>query len=200
MGHHLKTVKYIALEGVDGVGKSTLAAMLAEALSATLTREPGSIHIALKVRDLILARDNLDRLTVELLLHADRNEHTKWVDEELDGGRSVVSDRSFLSGIAYGMANGLEVRQLFDLTSASVKVYPDIIFMVSSDKAEQNVLDRGKWRRTREERGPEFTHKLTTCFDAAIGGIELICSTKVVKIDISNETPQATLSRMLTLL
>ncbi|HEY7821521.1 MAG TPA: hypothetical protein VIG24_01745, partial [Acidimicrobiia bacterium] len=58
--------KYIALEGVDGSGKSTVGRALVERLGglgeeAILVREPGGTDVGEAVRGLLLDSDSLDR-------------------------------------------------------------------------------------------------------------------------------------------
>ena len=49
--------RLIALEGIDGCGKSTQARALAEALGARLTHEPGATPVGARLRQLLLAPD-----------------------------------------------------------------------------------------------------------------------------------------------
>ena len=56
---------FLALEGPDGSGKSTIANMLKEYieslnLSCTLTREPGGTSIGEDIRKILLSNDNLE--------------------------------------------------------------------------------------------------------------------------------------------
>lgn len=106
----------IALEGADGAGKSVQAALLARAIDAELTREPGGTGLGEAVRCLVLGA------TVEppsaraeaLLMLAARAEHVeRVVRPALERGRWVVSDRFSASTLAYqGWGRGLEVGEL----------------------------------------------------------------------------------------
>ena len=74
---------FISFEGIDGAGKSTHIAGLAEALSSkgykvTLTREPGGTPLAEKLRGMIL-NDAMDALTESLLVFAARRDHVACV-------------------------------------------------------------------------------------------------------------------------
>lgn len=92
---------YVTLDGPDGVGKSLQAQRLAQTTESYLTREPGG-HIN-QIRGILL--DPLIELTPEaevLLFSADRNITLRRVIEPtLATGRSVVSDRSYVSTLAY---------------------------------------------------------------------------------------------------
>jgi dTMP kinase len=95
---------YIAFEGAEGCGKSTQAKRLAEQIGAVLTRETGGTAVGARIRE-ILHDTTVDHLAVRaeaLLTAADRAQHVaEVVVPALDAGRSVVSDRSVYSSIAY---------------------------------------------------------------------------------------------------
>jgi dTMP kinase len=94
----------VALEGGEGAGKSTQAALLAERLDAVLTREPGGTVVGEAVRRLLLEPGGagLDARTEALLFAADRAAHVAHVIEPaLATGRSVVTDRYVESSLAY---------------------------------------------------------------------------------------------------
>ena len=105
--------RWIALEGGEGSGKSTQARLLAERLDAVLTREPGGTAVGARVRDLLLDPTvaGLDARAETLLMAADRAQHVaELVRPALASGRSVVSDRSAWSSLAYqGHGRGLGV-------------------------------------------------------------------------------------------
>ena len=69
------TARFVALEGVDGSGKSTQAALLADRLRArghdvVLTREPGGTPLGEGVRNLVLAGGGDMSPVAEALLFA----------------------------------------------------------------------------------------------------------------------------------
>ena len=73
---------FITFEGGEGSGKTTIAAMIKEHLTregyqVTLTREPGGVEIAEKIRDIIHNVDytNMDCKTEALLYAASRRQH-----------------------------------------------------------------------------------------------------------------------------
>lgn len=117
--------RYIALEGFDGSGKSTQAALLAAARDAVLTREPGGTPLGEALRGALLHAD-ADQApaprTEALLFCADRAQHIATVvAPALESGRDVVTDRSYGSTLAYqGYGRGLpldELRELIDYAS-----------------------------------------------------------------------------------
>ena len=69
--------RLVALEGIDGCGKSTQASALAEALGAVLTHEPGATELGRALRSLLLdpGPPGPTERTEALLMAADRAEH-----------------------------------------------------------------------------------------------------------------------------
>ncbi len=99
---------FITLEGGEGVGKSTQARLLADALAANglrplHTREPGGAPGAERLRTLLLAGDHELGLHSEILLHlAARLDHLEnTIRPALAAGRVVVCDRYHDSTRAY---------------------------------------------------------------------------------------------------
>jgi dTMP kinase len=95
----------ITLEGIDGTGKSTLAASLKDALAGldpVLTREPGATWVGESVRRAIA--EQADPVTEALLFVADHAAHLATVVRPaLAKGRLVISDRYTDSRYAYQM-------------------------------------------------------------------------------------------------
>jgi dTMP kinase len=99
---------FITLEGPDGSGKSTQAALLAERLQqlgfqVVLTREPGGTAVGHKLREILLDPDNqLTVMTEILLMAADRAQHVEEVIKPaLENNMIVVCDRYVESSLAY---------------------------------------------------------------------------------------------------
>jgi dTMP kinase len=111
--------RLLALEGIDGCGKSTQARALADALGARLTREPGGTALGATLRQILLAPDapEVSLRAEALLMAADRAEHVAEVLEPaLASGEWVVSDRFSGSTLAYqGYGRGLEIPELTEL-------------------------------------------------------------------------------------
>lgn len=107
---------FLTLEGIDGCGKSTQAAMLAERLAeegiaVAATREPGGTPIGEAVRALLLnpAHQNMSPACEALLYAASRAQHVQEViAPALDQGRVVVCERFVDSSLVYqGLGLGL---------------------------------------------------------------------------------------------
>lgn len=95
---------FISLEGIDRSGKSTQAAMLAEALGpqTLLLREPGGTDVGERIRELIKDPDVEMRPGTELLLFAAaRAELAASVIDQAKHERDIVCDRYIDSTVAY---------------------------------------------------------------------------------------------------
>lgn len=127
--------RLIAMEGIDGCGKSTQAMLLAERLGALLTFEPGSTALGASLRTLLLGRDQApvsDRAEA-LLMAADRAQHmAEVIAPALADGRWVVTDRFSASTLAYqGYGRGLDRSDLDELVAwATDGAVPDLTILV----------------------------------------------------------------------
>jgi dTMP kinase len=132
--------KFIALEGGEGVGKSTQARLLAEALEARgiaveLTREPGGTSGAEAIRSLLLDPPG-EGWTAEaeaLLFAAARADHVaRKIRPALDAGTWVVCDRFLDSTRAYqGGGGGLDDEAILALHEVgSGGLLPDLTLVV----------------------------------------------------------------------
>ncbi len=131
---------FITLEGIDGCGKTTQAALLADYLSAkgyeiTRTREPGGTEIGARIRAILLdpASKGLTGAAELLLYSADRAQHTAEVIEPaLRAGRVVVCDRYTDATAAYqGYARGLDIHDREELAGIStLGCRPDLTLLL----------------------------------------------------------------------
>jgi dTMP kinase len=115
--------KFITLEGVDGAGKSSHVAWIADwlrgrGLRVLVTREPGGTPVGERLRELIL-NEPMDLRTEALLVFAARQEHlAQCILPALDGGQWVLSDRFTDATYAYqGGGRGLPLAALQVLES-----------------------------------------------------------------------------------
>ena len=105
---------YVALEGWEASGKSTQADLLAEVLEAVRVREPGGTALGDGIRGLLLHGAEVAPRAEALLFAADRAHLIETVVRPaLEAGHNVVSDRSYLSSLAYqGHGRGFGVEEL----------------------------------------------------------------------------------------
>ncbi len=122
----------ITIEGIDGAGKSTLAARLVQALKdrgreVTLLREPGGVRAAERVRELVKDPDLTIGARAEALLYAAAR--AQLVEEALEpllgAGKWVLLDRFVDSSLAYqgaGRELGVpQVRAINEFATGSVR-------------------------------------------------------------------------------
>ena len=127
--------RLLALEGIDGSGKTTQARALSAALGARLTHEPGATELGVALRRLLLAPEAppISLRAEALLMAADRAEHVAAVvAPALAAGEWVVSDRFSGSTLAYqGYGRGLNPAELAGLVDwATAGLSPDLSILV----------------------------------------------------------------------
>jgi dTMP kinase len=154
----MKKGVFIAFEGPDGSGKSTISQMvynilLSEGLPVIWTREPGGIGIAEKIRDLILdpQNTNMDARCEALLYAASRRQHlVEKVIPALHQGHIVLCDRFVDSSLAYqGYGRGLGYEAVGMINDFAIEgYYPDLTVFLNV--AVQVGLDRLKEREHKD--------------------------------------------------
>ena len=149
----MTTPLYIALEGLEGCGKSTHTKRLGEHLNAVITREPGGTRIGTLLRAILADPENsdLDRRTEALLMAADRAQHmAEVIKPSLAQGRHVVSDRSIYSTLAYqGYGRQLGTEALLSISTWALQdrlpdlvIYIDVPTDVLNARLAKRDLDR----------------------------------------------------------
>lgn len=130
---------FVAIEGIEASGKSTLAEALAGRLQAEgrdvfLTREPGGTPVGDAVRVIFLDRSiRIEPLAEAFLISAARVQHVaRGIRPALEAGRAVVCDRFADSTLAYqGYGRGLDLGELRDLCAyAAGGLEPDLTLLV----------------------------------------------------------------------
>jgi len=132
--------KFITLEGIEGVGKSTHLESVADWLrerghSYVLTREPGGTPIAERIRSIILdeSSDELPALAELLLMFAARAAHLETVIRPaLSRGEWVVCDRFIDATYAYqGAGRGLSTKFIAGLAEVIQQgLQPDLTILL----------------------------------------------------------------------
>ena len=137
---------FITFEGPEGAGKTTVITKIYDRLKAegrqvVLTREPGGIRIAEKIRMVILDTDNIemDAKTEALLYAAARRQHlVEKVVPALDEGVIVLCDRFIDSSLAYqGYARGLGIEEVLQINQFAIgNTMPDLTVFFDINPAE----------------------------------------------------------------
>jgi dTMP kinase len=138
---------YLAIEGIDGTGKTFVAKHIAEKFNFSTIQEPSAGRIGSLIEE-----NNWDPVTDYFLFMADRAEMLKdWV---IRG--NVVSDRSLYSSYAYQgyhLRKSFEdVNQYFDFFMKTAKLLPVLpthvfILFCDVDVALGRVMKRGETSR-----------------------------------------------------
>ncbi|MGA8038587.1 MAG: dTMP kinase [Acidimicrobiia bacterium] len=164
--------RYIALEGGDGSGKTTLSAALSKHLremgeEAVEVREPGGTELGETVRELLLDSDHVFPWAEAFLFAAQRAQLAREViAPALERGAWVISDRTYYSSIAYqGGARGLGRDRVREINEMGLEgVVPGSVFVIEVDPAT------ALGRQHREDRiggeGAEFQARVREAYRA----------------------------------
>jgi len=167
----------ITIEGIDGAGKSTLAAGLMDALAArgveaTLLREPGGVRTAERIRDLV--RDPVATIgaRAEALLYAAAR--AQLVEEALQpllaAGRLVLLDRFVDSSLAYqGAGRDLGVDAVAAINAFGTGgLTPDRTLLLRIDPAAGRArsAERGAPPDRLEQQSDAFFARIASAYDA----------------------------------
>jgi dTMP kinase len=115
---------FLTFEGIEGVGKTTQVARLAQAMAErgiahVVTREPGGTPLAERIRDLVLTpgSERVPDAAELLLMFAARSVHLEnWIEPSLAAGRWVICDRFTDASYAYqGAGRGLALEAIAQL-------------------------------------------------------------------------------------
>ena len=126
---------YIAIEGIDTSGKSTQIELLKnEFKDALFVKEPGFTPLGVKLREIIFNEDISKRAELFLFL-ADRAELIEKIIKP-DFNKLIISDRSVISGIAYGM-EFFDFDLLVNLNKfATDSIFPQFVIILKLQKEE----------------------------------------------------------------
>jgi len=164
---------YIILEGIVRTGKTTQSTKLYDYLKnkfpereVVLTREPGGTEIAESIRNTVQAKkfeEEMKPIAEAYLFAAARAQSLrKVVWPVLDNDGIVISDRSFISSLAYqGYAHGLGIKKVLEINKIAIEKYmPNMVLFLDLDPAiglkRKLDLDGDKF----EHEGVEFFKKI----------------------------------------
>ena len=146
----MKSGTLIVFEGLDGCGKSTQLRRAAKFLrergiEPVVTREPTDGPWGRKIREMARSGDGVPPETELEWFFEDRRDHMREVVRPaLAEGGLVLSDRSYLSTVAYQGARGLDPQKILEESEAEF-VRPDIVllFEISASQGLARVAARG---------------------------------------------------------
>jgi len=145
----------IAIEGIDGVGKSTQCHRLSDWLTRRQVKniqvkEPGATAFGSKLRELLVSRTagELSALTEMLLFEADRSHsYETLILPALRDGTTVIKDRSIFGTLAYqGYAGGVPLDLIRTITrhaSAGRQADWSFVLDLPINEAESRLRERG---------------------------------------------------------
>jgi dTMP kinase len=146
---------YVAFEGIEGAGKSTVAErvagrLVADGLQVVRVREPGGTTVGEAIRQILLSHDLEPEPWTEALLFAAARAQlaAEVVGPALEVGAWVLSDRSVYSSLAYqGAGRRLGIEKVRSVNEPGLLgVWPSLIILLAVDPdeglARQAVGDR----------------------------------------------------------
>lgn len=141
-------MSYIAFEGVEGSGKSTIIREVAAHLRRTdreviEVREPGGTPVAEAIRNIVLGTEEMTDWAEALLFAAQRADLAdRVIRPALERGAVVLGDRSVYSSLAYqGIVRGLGLQEVRAVNEAALGgTWPDRVVLLELDA--QRGLDR----------------------------------------------------------
>lgn len=161
---------FIALEGPDGSGKSTIMKKITDYfkdkdIEFIGTREPGGTEIGEKIRKTILDKENTAMVaeTEALLYAASRSQHIhEKIFPALNEGKVVVCERFILSSLSYqGVGRNLGIEEVKNINDFAIKgVRPDLTLFFDVDPIlTLNRKTKGEGGDRLEKEGVDF-HKV----------------------------------------
>lgn len=146
---------YLAFEGIDGSGKTTLIDELSKKLTESnvdfnIVREPGGSKLGEGIRELLLSHDyDVDPTSEALLMSASRAQLIQEiVKPAINNGQVVITDRSAYSSVAYqGVGRNLGYQKIYELNDLAIdSFWPEKVILLDIDPkislSRQKVADR----------------------------------------------------------
>jgi dTMP kinase len=167
------SLPYVAFEGIEGAGKSTVAERVGERLEAdgrrvVRVREPGGTAVGERIRAILLGHDLApDPWTEALLFAAARAQlASDVVGPALAEGAWVLSDRSVYSSLAYqGAGRDLGIDAVRSVNEPGLLgVWPSIVVLLDVDPNEG--LRRQDFGDRIGDEGVEFQQRVADGFAA----------------------------------
>ncbi len=133
--------RFIALEGIDGSGKTIQTQRVVEALKnkgydAIGMKEPTDLVIGKFIKQEVLSgKISIPPVAIQYLFSADRSMHQVEIEELLKKGKIIVSDRYFWSAVCYGIADLDQVADYYITVLSLLSPYnrflkPDITYFL----------------------------------------------------------------------
>lgn len=185
---------YIALEGIDGAGKTSCQAELARWLreqgqEVVCVREPGDTPVGRSIRSLLLEGEPLAPWSEAAMFTADRAQLAEEVVRPaLERGAWVISDRSVYSSLAYqGGGRRLGMAEVRSLNQAALGgTWPDLVVLLEVG------VEEGLARQLRSDRIGSETSVFMTAVVEAYRQLAQTDVNRFIKVDASRTLPEVT--------
>ena len=178
---------FIVFEGIDGAGTSTQIKKICERNPQKFfqTAEPTSLETGKFLRRMLGGEFSVDEKTNSFLFAADRAEHLygkNGIIEQINNGKTVISDRYFFSSLAYqSISCGEELPKLLNSTFP----LPEILFFFEIDPeiSLKRVDSRNEKKEIYEK--IETQKKIAMEYEKIISEYENnpSCGMKIIRID-----------------
>jgi dTMP kinase len=144
---------FISIDGANGVGKTTISTLVYERLQQKydkvfLTKEPTNSTIGQFIKDL----ENIDEYKgypLAYMILADRYYHIKKIEEKLNDGYIVITDRYIASSLVYQVLDGIDIEEVLKLNLKFKK--PDIYFFITMTEGKIKEILKNRQNLTRFE-------------------------------------------------
>lgn len=156
--------KLIAIEGIDGSGKTTQVKRIAKELEKKgyktfATKEPTDYPTGKFIRKVLSGELKVPPISLQYLYGADRAVHQEEIIGYLEKGYIVITDRYFWSSVAYGMSDMKKVDDWFLVSFSMLSFYnqfivPDAtaLLIVDPEEGERRIAKEKKKREIYEHK------------------------------------------------
>jgi len=152
---------FIAIEGLDGSGKSSQVELLGEYLKnkdngVVLSKEPTTGPIGTLVREILTGDNVVQNTTLESLMELDRKEHVVEIGNNISAGNIYITDRYIFSGLAYN-TSGKSLMKLYQENNSTL--LPEVVFFI--DVSPEEALNRINKRCFLDDTKPEIYENIS---------------------------------------
>jgi len=183
---------YVVIEGIDTAGKSTQLEILKQKYpEAIFTKEPGGTEIGVKIREMVLNGEAKSKVAEMFLFLADRAEHSFQIVKK-NPDNIIISDRGFLSGIAYAKTAPLEIAISLNIMALNGAM-PDKIVILELTKEELEYRLSQKEQDSIEKRGSTYLLDIQSRMIEAINMINTMGSKQIELLIIDAKKPIETI-------